>query len=139
MLMSEKESGIFLVRDSNTIQGDFVLCVRYVYNIINNYTQIAIIIILFYDSREDGRVSHYIINRVVQADGNTRYRIGEQLFPDLPALLAFYRLHYLDSTPLVRPFTSVSQNPTTVLETVIAKYDFDGNVSAFNQITNKKN
>ena len=28
ILMSEKEGGVFLVRDSATIQGDYVLCVR---------------------------------------------------------------------------------------------------------------
>ena len=36
--MSEREGGVFLVRDSATIQGDYVLCVR-----------------------EDSKVSHYII------------------------------------------------------------------------------
>ena len=29
ILMAEKEGGVFLVRDSATIQGDYVLCVRY--------------------------------------------------------------------------------------------------------------
>ncbi len=28
LLMAEKEGGVFLVRDSATIQGDYVLCVR---------------------------------------------------------------------------------------------------------------
>lgn len=28
VLMNERERGVFLVRDSNTIEGDFVLCVR---------------------------------------------------------------------------------------------------------------
>ena len=27
--MAEREGGVFLVRDSATIQGDYVLCVRY--------------------------------------------------------------------------------------------------------------
>lgn len=44
------------------------------------------------------------------------------MFPDLPALLSFYRLHYLDTTPLIRPA------PKRV-ERVVAKYDFDGSVS----------
>lgn len=48
-----------------------------------------------------------------------RYRIGDQVFPDLPNLLAFYKLHYLDTTPLIRPA------PKKV-ERVIAKYDFEG-------------
>lgn len=97
LLLGETESGVFLVRDSKTITGDYVLCVK-----------------------EDDRVSHYIINRVVSPDGTVRYRIGDQVFADMPALLSFYRLHYLDTTPLVRPLHQV-------LEVVIAKYDFSGN------------
>ena len=31
-----------------------------------------------------------------------RYRIGDQMFTDLPSLLNFYKLHYLDTTPLIR-------------------------------------
>ncbi|XP_072945935.1 adapter molecule Crk [Epargyreus clarus] len=111
LLLNETESGIFLVRDSRTIHGDYVLCVR-----------------------EDDRVSHYIINRVVSPDGTTRFRIGNQLFADMPALLSFYRHHYLDTTPLVRPLPQASahtaapppQQPHQVLEVVIAKFDFDG-------------
>lgn len=30
LLMNEREGGVFLVRDSTTILGDFVLCVRQV-------------------------------------------------------------------------------------------------------------
>lgn len=30
LLMGERDGGVFLVRDSTTILGDFVLCVRYV-------------------------------------------------------------------------------------------------------------
>ncbi|PZC81656.1 adapter molecule Crk [Helicoverpa armigera] len=112
LLLNETESGVFLVRDSKTITGDYVLCVR-----------------------EDDRVSHYIINRVVSADGAIRFRIGDQLFADMPALLAFYRLHYLDTTPLVRPLPQAlarvaappPQQPHQVLELVIAKFDFSGN------------
>ncbi|KAH9637805.1 hypothetical protein HF086_017583 [Spodoptera exigua] len=88
------------------------------------------------NSREDDRVSHYIINRVVSADGTIRFRIGDQLFADMPALLAFYRLHYLDTTPLVRPLPQAlakvaappPQQPHQVLELVIAKFDFSGNI-----------
>lgn len=95
LLMAEREGGVFLVRDSTTIMGDYVLCVR-----------------------EDSKVSHYIINKIQQGD-QTRYRIGDQMFPDLPGLLSFYRLHYLDTTPLIRPA------PKRV-ERVVAKYDFEG-------------
>lgn len=56
-----------------------------------------------------------------QNDHQVRYRIGDQVFSDLPALLAFYKLHYLDTTPLIRPA------PKKV-EKVIAKYDFVGQV-----------
>lgn len=96
LLMSEKEGGVFLVRDSISIHGDFVLCVR-----------------------EDSKVSHYIINKIQQGD-QIRYRIGDQIFPDIPSLLAFYKLHYLDTTPLIRPAPRRIQK-------VIARYDFDGN------------
>ena len=48
-----------------------------------------------------------------------RYRIGDQMFTDLPSLLNFYKLHYLDTTPLIRPA------PKRV-EKVQGKYDFDG-------------
>ncbi|XP_015602308.1 adapter molecule Crk [Cephus cinctus] len=95
LLMSEKEGGVFLVRDSTSIHGDFVLCVR-----------------------EDSKVSHYIINKIQQGD-QIRYRIGDQMFPDIPNLLAFYKLHYLDTTPLIRPAPRKIQR-------VIAKYDFAG-------------
>lgn len=96
LLMGEKEGGVFLVRDSTSIHGDFVLCVR-----------------------EDSKVSHYIINKIQQGE-QTRYRIGDQMFPDIPNLLAFYKLHYLDTTPLIRPAPKRTQR-------VIAKYDFEGN------------
>lgn len=95
LLMAEREGGVFLVRDSSTIPGDFVLCVR-----------------------EDSKVSHYIINKIQQAE-QTRFRIGDQMFVDLPNLLSFYKIHYLDTTPLIRP--AVKR-----IEKVIAKYDFDG-------------
>ena len=96
--MVEKEDGVFLVRDSTTIQGDYVLCVK-----------------------EEDKVSHYIINRIDQEE-QILYRIGEQEFHDLPSLLNFYKVHYLDTTPLTRPAVKRT-------EKVLAKYDFSGNVS----------
>ena len=41
--------------------------------------------------REDSKVSHYIINKMSQGD-QARYRIGDQMFNDLPALLNFYKV-----------------------------------------------
>lgn len=73
--------------------------------------------------REDSKVSHYIINKAQQGNG-TSYRIGDQSFPDLPSLLSFYKLHYLDTTPLIRP-------APRRIEKVMAKYDFEGSVSIF--------
>jgi hypothetical protein len=71
--------------------------------------------------REDNKVSHYIINKMQQGE-QTRYRIGDQMFTDLPALLNFYKVHYLDTTPLIRPATKR-------VEKVMGKYDFEGSVS----------
>ncbi|EAT41873.1 AAEL006523-PA [Aedes aegypti] len=96
LLMNERESGVFLVRDSTTIVGDFVLCVR-----------------------EDSKVSHYIINKIHSADDCSMFRIGDQTFSDFPDLLTFYKLHYLDTTPLRRP-------AIRRYEKVIGKFDFDG-------------
>uniref|UniRef100_A0A0K8U2F3 Adapter molecule Crk n=1 Tax=Bactrocera latifrons TaxID=174628 RepID=A0A0K8U2F3_BACLA len=79
VLMNERDRGVFLVRDSNSIAGDYVLCVR-----------------------EDTKVSNYIINKIQQQD-QVLYRIGDQLFENLQKLLTFYTLHYLDTTPLRRP------------------------------------
>ncbi|XP_061387549.1 adapter molecule Crk [Musca vetustissima] len=79
LLMNERERGVFLVRDSKSIAGDYVLCVR-----------------------EDTKVSNYIINKIHDHE-MTVYRIGDQSFDTLPDLLTFYTLHYLDTTPLRRP------------------------------------
>ncbi|KAH8389053.1 hypothetical protein KR215_004679, partial [Drosophila sulfurigaster] len=95
VLMNERERGVFLVRDSNSIEGDYVLCVR-----------------------EDTKVSNYIINKVQQQD-QIVFRIGDQSFENLPKLLTFYTLHYLDTTPLRRPALKK-------IEKVIAKFDFVG-------------
>ena len=61
-----------------------------------------------------------------------RYRIGDQIFTDLPSLLNFYKLHYLDTTPLIRPA------PKRV-EKVVGKYDFDGSVSISREFKHSKN
>ncbi|XP_078508521.1 adapter molecule crk-like [Lissotriton helveticus] len=67
--------GTFLVRDSTTCPGDFVLSVS-----------------------ENKKVSHYIINSVPG-----RLKIGDQEFDGLPSLLEFYKIHYLDTTTLIEP------------------------------------
>jgi len=71
-------------------------------------------------------VSNYIINKVQQQD-QIVFRIGDQSFENLPKLLTFYTLHYLDTTPLRRPAQKR-------VEKVIAKFDFVGSVSTTNII-----
>ncbi|XP_066484011.1 crk-like protein [Tiliqua scincoides] len=94
--------GTFLVRDSTTCPGDYVLSVS-----------------------ENSKVSHYIINSLPG-----RLRIGEHEFDGFPALLDFYRLHYLDTTTLVAPVGRVvapaSAQPPPAGEWVRALYDFVG-------------
>ncbi len=51
--------------------------------------------------REENKISHYIINKI-EVEGESRFKIGENTFHDLPALLTFYKHHYLDTTPLVK-------------------------------------
>lgn len=95
ILKEEREGGVFLVRDSTSIPGDFVLCVK-----------------------EDNKISHYIINKIVDGD-RVVLRIGDQEFTDLSTLLSFYKYHYLDTTPLIRP-------AARKVEQVKTKYDFAG-------------
>ena len=65
---------------------------------------------------------HYIINRMPASGPNQiMYRIGDQNFQDLPELLGFYKLHYLDTTPLRRPAKKI-------FERVICKFDFKAGV-----------
>ena len=47
---------------------------------------------------ESAKVSHYIIN-----NKGTVYQIGEQTFSDLPAIIEFYKKHFLDTTTLKEP------------------------------------
>ncbi|CAH1153739.1 unnamed protein product [Phaedon cochleariae] len=95
LLMAQHEGGVFLVRDSKTCAGDFVLCVK-----------------------EDSKVSHYIINKTQHQD-QARYKIGDNFFKTIPELLAFYKVHYLDTTPLIKPANKK-------VEKVVAKFDFEG-------------
>ncbi|XP_048849802.1 crk-like protein [Brienomyrus brachyistius] len=104
--------GVFLVRDSSTCPGDYVLSVS-----------------------ENSKVSHYIINSLP----TKRFKIGDQEFDSLPALLDFYKIHYLDTTTLIEPAAryvnpAVSSSPAMPLtgldenlEYVRTLYDFLGN------------
>jgi proto-oncogene C-crk len=94
LLQSERDSGVFFVRDSTTIKGDFVLCVK-----------------------EENKISHYIINKI-QTGNVIHFRIGSEEFSSLPALLNFYKSHYLDTTSLMRPPLNRPK--------FITKYRFEG-------------
>lgn len=112
-LLQGQRHGTFLVRDSSTIPGDFVLSVS-----------------------ESSRVSHYIVNSgaAAAAPGMNppRFRIGDQEFDSLPALLEFYKIHYLDTTTLIEPVSKSRHNSDVLLrqeeaEYVRALFDFNGN------------
>ena len=79
-LMHQKH-GTFLVRDSSTCVGDYVLSVS-----------------------ENSKVSHYIINK-----SQKTLKIGDQVFSSMPELLDFYKIHYLDTTTLIEPISKGSQ------------------------------
>ncbi|KAF6726210.1 Adapter molecule crk [Oryzias melastigma] len=112
--------GVFLVRDSITSPGDYVLSVS-----------------------ENSKVSHYIINSVSNNRQSgpglapPRFRIGDQEFEALPALLEFYKIHYLDTTTLIEPVSkarNASSNSSSAgapqqgeEEFVRALFDFPGN------------
>ena len=97
-LLHEQEAGTFLVRDSATLKGDFVLCVRY-----DEQEIFLSNIASFTNSREGTKTMHYIINKI-EEDGETpRYKIGNNFFESMPALLRHYTTHYLDSTELLKP------------------------------------
>lgn len=117
-LLQGQRHGVFLVRDSITSPGDYVLSVS-----------------------ENSKVSHYIINSISNnrqsGPGFThpRFRIGDQEFDALPALLEFYKIHYLDTTTLIEPinkskhtsFVSGGPPPRLEDEYVRALFDFPGN------------
>nr|XP_019950400.1 PREDICTED: adapter molecule crk-like [Paralichthys olivaceus] len=121
-LLQGQRHGVFLVRDSITSPGDYVLSVS-----------------------ENSKVSHYIINSISnnRQSGpglvHPRFRIGDQEFDALPALLEFYKIHYLDTTTLIEPinkskhtsFTNVGPGggppPRLEDEYVRALFDFPGN------------
>lgn len=121
-LLQGQRHGVFLVRDSITSPGDYVLSVS-----------------------ENSKVSHYIINSISNNRQSgpglapPRFRIGDQEFDALPALLEFYKIHYLDTTTLIEPINK-SKHPTFMSsgpgggppprledEYVRALFDFPGN------------
>lgn len=111
-ILLNQRPGLFLVRDSQTLHGGYVLSVS-----------------------ENHKVSHYIITQ-----RNGQYQIGDQTFSNLPEIVDFYRRHFLDTTTLVEAAvrqscegaesvnskSSVTNNITDVTK-VKAKYNFPGN------------
>ncbi|CAF0879966.1 unnamed protein product [Didymodactylos carnosus] len=81
-MLQDQVNGTFLVRQSGTIIGDLVLCVK-----------------------EGSKVSHYIINcRHNYDDFKTKltYKIGDKIFSSMPELLTFYKQRLLDTSPLIK-------------------------------------
>ncbi|XP_038549957.1 adapter molecule crk isoform X1 [Micropterus salmoides] len=121
-LLQGQRHGVFLVRDSITSPGDYVLSVS-----------------------ENSKVSHYIINSISNNRqsgpglAHPRFRIGDQEFDALPALLEFYKIHYLDTTTLIEPINKSKHTsfigvgpgggppPRLEDEYVRALFDFPGN------------
>lgn len=121
-LLQGQRHRVFLVRDSSTSPGDYVLSVS-----------------------ENSHVSHYIINssgpsppvqpsaaQPLPGVSPSRLRIGDQEFDSLPALLEFYKIHYLDTTTLIEPVSRSRQGSGVILrqeeaEYVRALFDFNGN------------
>ena len=93
--------GTFLVRDSTSCIGDFVLSVS-----------------------ENSKVSHYIINNL-----QSRLKIGDQMFDTMPELLDFYKIHYLDTTTLIEPVSKRKENPKTLSEMKHFSYPFGSSSS----------
>lgn len=79
--------GTFLVRDSMTCPGDYVLSVS-----------------------ENSKVSHYIINKKQNA-----LKIGDQAFTSMTQLLEFYKVHYLDTTTLINPLLKIQVNRSSTI------------------------
>lgn len=72
-LLLNKKEGLYLVRDSSTCTGDYVLCVS-----------------------ENHKVSNYII----KSKPNGCFQIGENVFNSLHSVLRFYTDNLLDTTTL---------------------------------------
>lgn len=114
-ILLNQRPGLFLVRDSQTLQGGYVLSVS-----------------------ENRKVCHYIITQ-----RNGQYQIGDQTFNDLAEIVDFYRRHFLDTTTLVEaaarqndaiepvgaaaPAAPVPLPLAADVVKVKAKYNFPGN------------
>ncbi|XP_078508675.1 crk-like protein isoform X2 [Lissotriton helveticus] len=103
-LLMGQPPGTFLVRDSATCPGDYVLSVS-----------------------ENSKVRHYIIHSLP-----AKLTMGPKEFPNFPTLLDFYTAHYLDTATLKEPiFKALSRcadraTPTDGMDAlwVLALYDF---------------
>lgn len=105
-ILAGKRPGTYLLRDSSTCPGDFVLSVS-----------------------ENNKVSHYIISR-----RGGLYIIGDQTFSDLYSVIEFYKKHFLDTTTLTdvakRPSRPAppdisNQPPEHVLGRLVVRGKFD--------------
>ncbi|CAK9300260.1 unnamed protein product [Gordionus sp. m RMFG-2023] len=97
ILERELDMGTFLIRDSATCPGDFVLCVK-----------------------ETKAIRHYIIKKMEAAAGNRnsiRFKIGDEIFSDVASLLRHYTTNCLDNSTLSKPAAKLK---------FIALYDFQG-------------
>lgn len=89
LLTNNNQNGAFLVRESSTAKGDLVLSVK----------------------ESEDKVSHYIINRIPAENGEQIcFKIGEQIFIDMPSLLTHYMWNNLDDTALKVP--ALSKDPS---------------------------
>lgn len=103
-MLKGKPEGTFMIRDSGSSPGDYVLSMS-----------------------EGNRVSHYIIQR----SGPHSFVLSDKTFINLVELINFYRIHLLDSSCLGVPLPEreALRNGTRVnhfLVTVRAKHNFNG-------------
>ncbi|XP_064384629.1 crk-like protein [Halichondria panicea] len=94
-LLAGRRPGLFLVRDSSSCPGDYVLSVS-----------------------ENSKVSHYIISR-----RGGMYLIGDQSFEELPEVIEFYKKHFLDTTTLTECAPNPRPMQTTAGQAVTEQID----------------